>query len=65
MAKKERLCYFCGKRVTEQDWCFGCEHYVCLPCYGDPPLFGHKLEDHPGISCSTYMAGVEIGGKNE
>ena len=24
------FCYVCGLRVTNEDWCYGCDHYICL-----------------------------------
>lgn len=43
---KSKVCYFCGKEVTEDDFCHGCKHYVCQECDEDMPLGNHCVEDH-------------------
>ena len=44
-------CYFCKQVVTEEDYCYGCEQYVCEKCFdedGDFPVGKHQVEDHMG-----------------
>lgn len=43
-------CCFCGKAVTDDSYCYGCEHYVCEDCdHRDPGAMGsHPFEDHEG-----------------
>lgn len=42
------ICYFCEKVVSEEDYCYGCGHYVCQDCIKDD-CFGqgkHCVDDH-------------------
>ena len=39
-------CYFCGKEVTEDDYCYGCKEYVCEECNETDPWGSHDVEDH-------------------
>jgi len=41
-------CYLCGGEVSEADFCWGCNEYVCQNCDddGDFPIGDHKPEDH-------------------
>jgi hypothetical protein len=42
-------CYFCEKKVTDDDWCFGCHHFICEDCStldDNPPMGPHEIEDH-------------------
>ena len=42
-------CYFCGKEVSDEFYCYGCEHYVCSVCDEvgvDIPWGGHDVNDH-------------------
>lgn len=49
-------CFFCGDaKVTKDNWCSGCEHYICNNCdkvglSGDQIgiMGGHIVEDHAG-----------------
>lgn len=43
---KNKVCYFCGKEVTEDDFCYGCRHYVCQECDEETPFGNHCVEDH-------------------
>jgi len=44
---KIAICYFCEKEVTEDDYCFGCKHYVCEDCDHAPLTIGdHDVDDH-------------------
>lgn len=46
MTKKEPRCYFCGKTCTEDEYCYGCKHYVCSDC-DETGVFGdHTVEEH-------------------
>lgn len=42
-------CALCGREVTESDWCYGCQSYICLICFGFPPVSNHKIEDHQSL----------------
>ena len=39
-------CYFCGKKVGEEYFCYGCGWFVCSECDGERPLGKHKVGDH-------------------
>ena len=40
-------CYLCGKQVSEEMYCFGCQEYICDECdVGHCIGFNHKPEDH-------------------
>ena len=41
-------CYLCGGEVDKEDYCHGCEKYICEECDGggDFPIGEHKPEDH-------------------
>lgn len=40
-------CYFCGKEVNGEFYCFGCGEFICDECECDDPPFGrHSIEDH-------------------
>ena len=45
-AIKSPQCYFCGKEVTDDDYCYGCKHYVCDECESEQPSGNHNVEDH-------------------
>jgi len=40
------ICYFCAKSVTEEDYCFGCKHFVCQDCDQEKPIGNHDVDDH-------------------
>ena len=40
------ICYFCEKKVTEDDYCFGCKHYVCQDCSTNDPWGDHNVDEH-------------------
>ena len=40
------VCYFCGKQVTEDDYCYGCKHFVCDDCNVEPVLGKHDVDEH-------------------
>jgi len=48
MEKKEMgKCYFCGKEVDNEFYCYGCEHYICEEHLGcDAPMGKHDVEEH-------------------
>lgn len=50
--KKEGPCFNCEKPCTEDDWCFGCKHFVCAVC---------GIHDHlgPGHSPSQHLESPE------
>lgn len=41
-------CYFCHKEVSEDDYCFGCDDYVCEKCDENQTkaVGDHLVEDH-------------------
>ena len=40
------ICYFCEKVVSEDEYCFGCRHYVCSGC-DETTIFGdHEVDEH-------------------
>jgi len=40
-------CYFCGKEVDDEFYCYGCKEYICEDHLGyDPPMGEHHPEDH-------------------
>jgi len=41
-----KVCHFCGKKVTEDEYCFGCGNYVCSCCDKNEPFGDHKVEEH-------------------
>ncbi len=45
-------CHFCGKKVSADDYCYGCKKYVCEECEDydsyDRPAGLHRVEDHKG-----------------
>ena len=41
-------CYFCRKEVSEDDYCFGCDEYVCDRCDQNEVAADHIVEDHEG-----------------
>lgn len=46
---KEMECWFCGKAVTKDFYCYGCRQYICGECDTGNPDFGkHKPEEHRG-----------------
>ncbi len=44
----EEKCYFCNKPTTQEDFCYGCQQYICEECNtnADLPFGKHKVEDH-------------------
>lgn len=42
----KKICYFCGKKVDDGSFCYGCGHFVCIECDETGPLGAHKVEDH-------------------
>ena len=40
------VCYFCEKHVTEEDYCFGCKHFVCEECDKLTPIGNHHVKEH-------------------
>jgi hypothetical protein len=46
---KEGECWFCTERCTEDDWCDGCECFICMSCYevsAEDLSRWHDPEDH-------------------
>jgi hypothetical protein len=39
-------CYFCDREVTEDDFCLGCENYICNLCDENEVAGDHTVEDH-------------------
>ena len=39
-------CYFCGKEVSESDFCHGCGKYVCSVCDQTQPMGDHEAGEH-------------------
>ncbi len=39
-------CYFCQESTDGNNWCFGCEVFICGKCDQIEPLWPHKPEDH-------------------
>ena len=39
-------CHFCGKRVGEEGYCFGCGAWICDECNIGHPVGDHTVEDH-------------------
>lgn len=48
--KADHTCYFCGKTVGDEYYCYGCGEYVCGDCgHRNPGAVGpHPVEDHEG-----------------
>lgn len=47
MEKKKKVCIFCGKDVTDDEYCYGCKEYVCEDCDNRSVPFGeHSVRDH-------------------
>lgn len=46
LSKKEPKCYFCGKHCTEEDFCYGCQQYICEDCDETGIMGSHDPEDH-------------------
>lgn len=44
---KEIVCYFCKESIlTEDDFCPGCNNYVCTNCDNLCMLGPHEIQDH-------------------
>lgn len=54
-------CYFCGKEVTGDDWCYGCFHFVCEDCDMNYDCQG-KIENHKnmGVGDAAIYKGYTI-----
>jgi hypothetical protein len=41
-------CHFCKRVVSEEDYCYGCSHYVCQECETNPEMPGapHDVTEH-------------------
>lgn len=43
-------CYFCGKEVDGEMFCYGCNEFVCEDCEDfnmeDRPSGNHRVQDH-------------------
>ena len=45
----EGECFFCHKETSNWDFCYGCNHYVCVECIGPIeliPMGPHIVEQH-------------------
>jgi hypothetical protein len=42
------VCYFCGREVTKDDFCWGCHHYICSDCDENELIGNHDVDDHQG-----------------
>lgn len=46
---QEKKCYFCKKSCTGDDYCYGCQEFVCGICDErgmDLPFESHPIEIH-------------------
>ncbi len=46
---KKAKCYFCGLPCTDEDYCYGCQEFVCSKCdeRGMELAFApHSIEEH-------------------
>lgn len=42
-------CYFCSDACTEDDFCTGCEEFVCPDCVGGAEgSYSHDVYEHEG-----------------
>jgi len=39
-------CYFCGRFVGDEAYCYGCLEYVCSDCDWTSPSGEHNVEKH-------------------
>jgi len=39
-------CYFCGKLVGDEQFCYGCCEFVCETCNEVECVGTHEVEDH-------------------
>jgi hypothetical protein len=49
MVENPKHCFFCGEtNVNNENWCPGCEHYICSNCnkFNVPNI--HLVEEHAG-----------------
>jgi hypothetical protein len=42
-------CYFCGAAVGDDDYCFGCNEYVCEACGATFCVGRHSPECHAAL----------------
>ena len=40
------LCYFCEKKVSEAQYCYGCQNWICSSCDTEQPIGKHNVKDH-------------------
>jgi len=46
---KKAKCYFCGLPCTDEDYCYGCQEFVCSKCDErgmELDFGGHLIEEH-------------------
>ena len=43
------ICYFCERIVTEDDYCYGCKHFVCQDCDQTNVLGSHDVDEHEEV----------------
>ena len=49
---KKAKCYFCGLPCTDEDYCYGCQEFICSKCdeRGMELVFApHLIEEHKEI----------------
>ena len=39
-------CYFCGVKVGEKQYCYGCNWWICSSCDTEQPIGKHDVKDH-------------------
>lgn len=44
--KTRHLCDKCGKQVSPDYFCFGCECHICNGCETSEPWLEHEFKDH-------------------
>jgi len=46
---KKAKCYFCGLPCNDEDYCYGCQEFVCSKCDErgmELDFGGHLIEEH-------------------
>ena len=54
------LCYFCGKKVGEAQFCYGCQNWICNGCDGEQPTGKHQVGDHITIPTRVSQIFKEV-----
>jgi hypothetical protein len=50
--KTEGICYFCEDPCDQDDYCFGCQQFICKGCDKrglEMPFAAHDIEEHKEI----------------